>query len=282
MNSRLICFANSAISIEWTDDPSAGLVEFLFNSVPASGPAAPHIHFSLSYDPSTDTFHLTSNPAGDKKSAARGRMAHYLMERITYHLADRSNAGMLFHAACLAKDGAAILMPGNSGSGKSTLTVWFTQQGWRYLTDELSFLPDQTQTVQGLSRPIHLKGNAVAIFPNLDLTRAWPVRPENKDKTAWLIPPTLLNEPFRGKPDENEPTIRAILFPNYNQTEEFKFVRLSSADAVLRLTACLINARNLPDHGFPQVLQIARNVPAFSLSYNRFPNPAELPDLILT
>ena len=178
--------------------------------------------------------------------------------------------------------GAAILMPGNSGSGKSTLTVWFTQQGWRYLTDELSFLPDQTQTVQGLSRPVHLKENSVELFQNLDLARAWSVRPENKDKSAWLIPPSLFNEQFQGKPDENEPSIQAILFPHYTQTEGFKLVRLSSADAALRLTACLINARNLTDHGFPQVLQIARNIPAFSLTYNRFPDPAELSDLILS
>jgi hypothetical protein len=282
MNSRLICFANSAISIEWTDDPSAELVEFLFNSVPSNGPAEPHIHYSLRYDTNTDTFHLISDHAGDKKSAARGRMAHYLMERITFHLADRSQGGMLFHAACLVKDGSAILMPGNSASGKSTLTIWFAQHGWWYLTDELSFLPDQVQTIRGLTRPVHLKEKAAELFPNMDLAGAWAVRPENKDKTAWLIPPYLLNKTFQGKPDQNEPSILAILFPHYSPKEDFQFIRISSADAALRLTACLINARNLPDHGFPQVLQIVRNIPAYSLTYNRFPNLAELPDLILS
>lgn len=282
MNTRLVCFANSAISIEWADDPSYGLVDFLFKSVPASGPADAHVHYTLRHDPSRDTFHLTSDHPGDKKSAARGRMAHYLMERVTFHLADRSHGGMLFHAACLVKNGSAILMPGTSGSGKSTLTVWFTQQGWHYLTDEMAFIPENTQSVQGLTRPVHLKEKITELFPDLDLSTALAVRPENLQNCAWLLPPAMLN----AEPVETQamdiPNVRLILFPRFSSQVEFEVSRLSASDAAIRLTASLTNARNLPDHGFPRVLQAVRDLPALSFTYNRFPTPAELSRLILS
>ena len=33
---------------------------------------------------------------------------------------------------------------------------------------------------------------------------------------------------------------------------------------------CLINARNLHEHGFPQVIELARSLPAYQLVYGDF------------
>lgn len=33
---------------------------------------------------------------------------------------------------------------------------------------------------------------------------------------------------------------------------------------------CLINARNLPEHGFPNVTNLARSIPVFQMVYDDF------------
>ena len=51
---------------------------------------------------------------------------------------------------------------------------------------------------------------------------------------------------------------------------EFELRRLSRAQAGLELMQCLINARNLPDHGFPEVTRLARAMPAYKMTYANF------------
>ncbi|MFN8459220.1 MAG: hypothetical protein U0401_31985 [Anaerolineae bacterium] len=45
---------------------------------------------------------------------------------------------------------------------------------------------------------------------------------------------------------------------------------LSQAQAGLALMQCLLNARNLPEHGFPEVTRLIRQVPAYHLGYSHF------------
>ncbi len=279
MKSRLVCFANSAVSIECADELSASLVDFLFGTVPAKGSADPHIHYSLEYDSTADSYHLDSDHAHDKKIAPRGRMAHHLMERVTYHLADRSSGGMVLHAACLEKDGAALLLPANSGAGKSSLTVWLALHGWHYLTDELAFLPESSSQIQGFTRPVHLKGNTVDLFPTLNLQGALPIRPDFPDHNAWLVPPATLNRQGQDPPTQPITSLQTIIFPRYSAQSENEFTLLTPADAAIRLTASLINARNLTDNGFPQMLLLARETQAYACIYNQFPDPSLFADL---
>ena len=52
---------------------------------------------------------------------------------------------------------------------------------------------------------------------------------------------------------------------------------LTPAQAGLRLMQCLINARNLPEHGFPEIARLSRRVPAYRMTYASFdPLPAAL------
>jgi hypothetical protein len=44
---------------------------------------------------------------------------------------------------------------------------------------------------------------------------------------------------------------------------------------------CLINARNLPDHGFPEITRLARSVPAYKMTYANFVQVEPHIDLLL-
>ena len=59
------------------------------------------------------------------------------MEAVLRELVTDCRNAVMLHAAAVAKETTAILIPGISGSGKSTLAAWYIQNGYDYLTDEL-------------------------------------------------------------------------------------------------------------------------------------------------
>jgi hypothetical protein len=81
-----------------------------------------------------------------------------------------------------------------------------------------------------------------------------------------MVIPTVI------KPDNgfSNPPLELILFPRFSQDAEFQFQQLTRAHAGLALMQCLINARNLPDHGFSEAVRLARLVPAYSMVYGSF------------
>jgi len=61
-----------------------------------------------------------------------------------------------------------------------------------------------------------------------------------------------------------------IPFPRYRKNGSITLERLSPAQTCLRLMACIVNARNLPEYGFPRIARLLRTVPAYALEYSGF------------
>lgn len=194
-----------------------------------------------------------------------------------YHLADRSQGGLLLHAAALTWQGRGLILPGVSGTGKTTLTAWLLTQGFDYLTDELVFIPAGADTLQVFTRPLNLKANvsaALAQFVDIE-GQAESIL---SSSTSLLVPPAVL------KPTNtlSEPTLYLIIFPRYCSCSQFNLRPFSRARAGMFLMECLINARNLPDHGFAEIARLCRQVPAYQMSYSKFDQLAEQMDSLLT
>ncbi|MDH3691452.1 MAG: hypothetical protein OEU36_18585, partial [Gammaproteobacteria bacterium] len=83
---------------------------------------------------------------------------------------------------------------------------------------------------------------------------------------ATLISHRLLNPVHQ----HTTPRLRLVLFPQYKKNAQFSLTRLSPAQAGLRLMACLVNARNLPDHGFRETARISRIVSSYAVEYGSF------------
>lgn len=64
------------------------------------------------------------------------------------------------------------------------------------------------------------------------------------------------------------PAVRLLLFPTYQPGAALRLGRLSPANAGLHLMRCLVNARNLPDHGLADVTRLVQRVPAYTLTYS--------------
>jgi hypothetical protein len=90
-------------------------------------------------------------------------MEEYVMRDV---IAERPGITFI-HAAVLAKDDMALLLPGRSGAGKSTLAFALAIRGWTYYSDELAPIDSRTMEVLPFPRGIKLRPGAAAIFPHL-------------------------------------------------------------------------------------------------------------------
>jgi hypothetical protein len=88
---------------------------------------------------------------------------------------------------------------------------------------------------------------------------------------GWLVPPAVLGS----SPADVAGELQCILFPHYNPDGPFELSRLSGASTAVALTRLLINARNLPEHGFPELLRLARGLPAYQLTYGHCDQASE-------
>jgi hypothetical protein len=73
------------------------------------------------------------------------------------------------HAACLARNGKALMIVGPSGSGKSTLAMALSQRGFSLISDDWTYvsLDDNRLTAHGLRAPVKLLPDTVRYFPEL-------------------------------------------------------------------------------------------------------------------
>lgn len=73
------------------------------------------------------------------------------------------------HAACLAHEGAGVLVCGPTGSGKSTLTIALLEAGLDFLGDDLVFLEPRGRNVRALGFPdeLGISADAAEILPRL-------------------------------------------------------------------------------------------------------------------
>ncbi|MHA1113766.1 MAG: HprK-related kinase A [Alphaproteobacteria bacterium] len=85
---------------------------------------------------------------------------------------------LIIHAAVVARDGRALLLPGPPGSGKSTLCAALIHRGWRLLSDELTLISPDDGRLTPLVRPVNLKNDSIAIMrafaPNAVFNRETP------------------------------------------------------------------------------------------------------------
>jgi hypothetical protein len=262
---REIHFAGRAICLDVIGPAAKNLVEFMFGLMPDKGNASPHI--TLTVEDCADNAEISFSIPDGESPAVRGSASQIvtrLLYKVDYHLANLCCEGLYLHAASVALDGQAVLMPAASGSGKSTLTTWLTQNGFQYMSDESTFIPVNSQNCCGFTRPAHLKIGSMNLFPNLDKIHKLEVRGEDGNLTGWSIATSILN-PI---PRAQAVPIRSIVIPKFNANAKFSYERISPARTAFELAGCLTNARNLEGHGFPEILRLARALPAWRLTYS--------------
>jgi hypothetical protein len=276
METRLITFAGNTLAIEYSHARLARIVAFLYQYTPADNDIPPRLTYRLLSEDGTERLALYRGDTLLYTGESEAVLAELLLSDTCHHLAAHSRGGLLFHAAGLAWGDQGLLLPAGIGGGKSTLAAWLAIKGLDYLTDELVFVPEGMETMQTLTRPLNLKNPARAVLQDrFDFKTSAPHILSGPH--SFLVPPTLLKPANR----LSQPPLSLILFPHYLPGGDFSLRPLSKAQAGLELMQCLVNARNLPEHGFPEVTRLARRVPAYKMSYAHFDQLGECIESVL-
>ena len=254
-----LAFAGRVVRLHVQGPRSRALVAFLFGRVPrASDEDTPDEVFDV-----RDTERGIALAVGGVCwfDGPSGEIAgSLLVEEVMHQLMMRSDSGLLLHAAALRLRGQGVLLPGESRSGKSTTAAWLASRGWDYLTDELVFLPLGAAAFQPFSRPIQLRAESRPA-----LSAAWAPGTVLSGTAFDLVGAPA---PAREGPGTSTSPLRLIVFPRHQQTGGCQVLPLSRARAGLELMRSLLNARNLPDHGFTHVAQVARSTTDVRLIYS--------------
>lgn len=274
MPIRWITFGGSTLTIEYEGPEAARLINLLYREIPDAMGQPPHHTYRFTETAGQfNLYHDEEFIHSDRQGAV---VADMLQAESCYRLAAGSVGGLLFHAAGVARLGQGVLLPGTMGAGKTTLTAWLLSRGYDYLTDELVFIAAEETTLQGFARPLNLKPPYQTALAGLVDFKAAEAQILHANYTD-LISPTLFNPAGRA----SQPPLRLILFPRYQAGVEFSLTRLSKAQAGLALMQCLINARNLPEHGFPEIVRLAALAPAYKINYAHFDQIGEQIEVLL-
>lgn len=271
MNHRLLTFGRSTIGLEYSAGRPAALVDFLFQKIPGSKAEKAWTIFRLENQVEKDILRLWRDEKLLIKESSAGIMANHLMSQACFTLAHESRGGLLLHSAAVQAAGKGIILPGETGSGKSTLTAWLISHGYRYLTDELIYIANSTNTVNGFARPLSIKSPARPLL--LDILKGEKPKSEMlRSEPVDMIAPEL----FGAEIVEGDSSFGLIIFPQYQPEVKIEMRQLSKAQAAFELMKCLANARNLPQHGMAEVVRLVESTPAYHLVYNNLERAGQL------
>lgn len=281
-----ISFAGTGLVIDWTGRSALTLLRALFegHSTALLSDHNAIARFSLQIEESKPHVRLQNRQQALYTGADAGQAAGILLDRTVYELAYPCRRGALFHAAALFRKGKAILLPGKSGTGKTTLALWLTGQGWEYLSDETVCIEQGTLKLEAFCRAFHLKTSVVALVSHLfQHASDSPCHEDNNGlyrsrRGRGLIVPVKAIAPHNCY---HIPELRSIIFPRFMPDSAVQLRRLSNAETCMRLMGCLINARNLPQHGLPEISRLARQIPAYSLIYSQLAHVTETFETLL-
>jgi len=279
----VIKFAGTRLFVSWEGNTSFAVLNTLYG---VKSLLAPHdgirSHFRISSVESDGHIYIYRGDRLLYQGCSEGEAAGRLLDCTVHYLADDCRVGPLFHTAAVSCRGRGILIPGASGSGKSTLVAWLASKGWDYLTDEIACVDQASWKIMGLYRALHFKtpiARAIEslVTPVADSSDSPSSKNVYRSRRGVIVP----IEQIHSNNVYHTPQIRLIIFPQYDPNIERKLIRLSQAQASARLMGCAVNIRNLSGHGFSEISRLARQVPAYALTYGRFDHLADEISILL-
>lgn len=265
MRTHYVSFADNSVAINYEEEAHRTLLDYLFGDLDSRETSQPLSRMRILQAEDDSKTRLEQDGSKLYSGNCRTTLARTLVEKTLYALVDKDDSGLAFHAAAVCTGDTGVLIPGHSGAGKSTLAVWLATRGFNYLTDELVHIPLGTNSIEAFTRPINLKHNGCQMLED-----EFDIRDTEdrilKNKRLSIVPHRLLNPTHQ----KLKPRIACVVFPRLISEGDHRLEPLSKAQAGLKLVECLVNGRNIPNHGFAEISRIVRDVPAYVLHYTGF------------
>lgn len=171
---------------------------------------------------------------------------------------------LILHAACVARDGRALILPAPPGSGKSTLCAALVNRGWRLLSDELTLIDFSGGVAYGLARPVNLKNASIDVIrrfaPDAVLSRV--VHDTTKGSVALMAPTAASVRSV------NEPAAPAwVVLPKYCAGARGVLQPMGQAETFMQLVDNAMNYALLGQQGFQTVGALVGACRSFRFEY---------------
>lgn len=179
---------------------------------------------------------------------------------------------LVLHAAAVARENRALIMPAPPGSGKSTLCAALVNRGWRLLSDELTIISLDTGEISGLARPVNLKNNSIDVIrefaPAAYLSKS--VRDTTKGTVALMAPSadSVQSVGVAAAP-------RWVILPRYKAGAMTSLVRMGTGAAFLQVADNAMNYHVLGRKGFDEVGRLVDRCSHFNLEYSQLDEAIE-------
>jgi HprK-related kinase A len=180
-------------------------------------------------------------------------------------IASRANWFLMLHAAVLARDEGAIIMPGVPGAGKSTLSAYLMHRGWRLFSDEFTLLTPGTLELKPLPRLIPLKNDSIEVIKAaVPEAEFGPQIPGTRKGRVSHVKPT--GEHLRRMHEGAQP--RLVVFPRYQAGAATELTALPKSACFAELTQNAFNYVLLGQQAFEMLADLTDRVQSYRLVYS--------------
>jgi hypothetical protein len=198
-------------------------------------------------------------------SALRNRLyfRYNFLEKVVYLLLGSSVVTDI-HGACVSKNGKGILLCGDSGAGKSTLAYACARAGWTYISDDTSYLINDSDIprVIGHSHRMRFRPTAKPLFPELADHK---LTPRMEGKASIEVPVSEFPQIVTAI----EASVHAVVYLNRHPSASGRLVRLPEGTATERTRIELYSAGEIRTK-HENILEMLSGIPTFALHYCEF------------
>lgn len=169
---------------------------------------------------------------------------------------------LLLHAACVERDGKALLLTGESGSGKSTLAALLAGRGWRLMGDEFALVDLADGAIHAFPRLVSIKNAAIGVVEAaLPAARRGPVQVGTPKGTIRHFVPDA--GAIAAMDQAAMPAL--LLFPSFGHAADIR--AMPPSETFVRLTQASTNYVALAEVGFAALTGLVQAVPARAIDY---------------
>ncbi len=179
-------------------------------------------------------------------------------------VAQRPMGWLVMHGAVLAREGAALVMPGFPGAGKSTLCASLAFiGGWRLLSDEMTVLDPADGLLLPHPRPISLKNNSIDVVAAFPEARLGPIYRDTRKGTIThaACPPASLRQA------DQRARAAWIVFPRFEAGATLRIEQLSRVEAFTLISEQSFNGERMGAPGFEALCAMLDHVSCHELVY---------------
>ncbi|ATE59015.1 HprK-related kinase A [Thauera sinica] len=183
---------------------------------------------------------------------------------LNWSIASRALGYLVMHAAVLARNGEAVVMPGFPGAGKSTLcaSLAFLER-WQLLSDELAILDPAAGHLVPHPRPISLKNESIDIVSRFD--GAWLGR-QYPDTRKGTVSHAAVPAASRASA-ESPARCRWVVFPRFEAGCEPFVEEIPRAEAFALISEQSFNKERMGETGFVALCAMLDGARCYHIEY---------------